>query len=195
VQQPSGEYSAAIPGTGAPAVVSLAAVLKDAGGNSLTYSFCTAVTASAEVCDGFDDDCDGAIPPAEADNDGDLVPQCAPDCDDTAFQVWDTPGEVAGLILDGGGASTTLTWSPPAGSAAAAMVYDVLRSAVAADFVLGAVCLESGDGPDVSALDAESPAPGEVFYYLVRGRNACPAGVGTLGFDSNGVERPGRNCP
>jgi len=195
VQQPSGEYSAAIPGTGAPAVVPLAAVVKDASGNSLTYSFCTAATASAEVCDGFDDDCDGAIPAAEADNDGDLVPQCAPDCDDTAFQVWGTPGEVAGVTLDGGAASTTLTWSPPAGGAAAAMVYDVLRSAAASDFVLGAVCLESGSGPDVSAVDPESPGPGQVFYYLARGLNACPVGAGTLGFDSNGVERPGRTCP
>ncbi len=195
VQQPTGEYSAAIPGTGAPVVVPLAAVLKDASGNSLTYIFCTAATASAEVCDGFDDDCDGTIPGAEADNDGDLVPKCAPDCDDTAFQVWDTPGEVAGVSLEGGGASTTLTWSPPAGGDPAAMVYDVLRSAGASDFVLAAVCLESGSGPDVSALDAESPAPGQVVYYLVRGRNACPAGVGTLGFDSNGAERPGRTCP
>jgi N-acetylneuraminic acid mutarotase len=37
---------------------------------------------AAEICDGLDSDCDGAIPPGEVDGDGDGVPVCAPDCDD-----------------------------------------------------------------------------------------------------------------
>ncbi len=38
--------------------------------------------APAELCDGLDTDCDGTLPPDEADDDGDGDPACS-DCDDT----------------------------------------------------------------------------------------------------------------
>jgi len=38
--------------------------------------------AMAELCNGVDDDCDGALPAAERDEDGDGVPACLGDCDD-----------------------------------------------------------------------------------------------------------------
>lgn len=42
----------------------------------------TGITCGAEVCDGTDDDCDGSIPVAEADVDGDGFRGCAGDCND-----------------------------------------------------------------------------------------------------------------
>ncbi len=47
---------------------------------------------AAEDCDGKDSDCDGVLPPAEADADGDGYPLCAGDCDDTDAAVH--PGAV-----------------------------------------------------------------------------------------------------
>ncbi len=75
------------------------------------------------------------------------------------------------------------------------MVYDTLRSGFAGDFINGAVCIESNDGADLTALDAANPGAGAIFYYLVRAENACPRGEGTLGVDSSGQPRAGRHCP
>jgi hypothetical protein len=83
----------------------------------------------------------------------------------------------------------------PSGGAPSAMVYDVLKSTAASDFLLGALCLESGDGPNVTASDPAVPVVGHVSFYLVRAANACPVGLGSLGTDSFGVERQGRACP
>lgn len=38
---------------------------------------------AAEICDGFDNNCDGQLPPGELDADGDGVRVCDDDCDDT----------------------------------------------------------------------------------------------------------------
>jgi len=43
--------------------------------------------AGAEVCDGFDGDCDGNPNPDEVDQDGDGFASCAGDCDDSAVSV------------------------------------------------------------------------------------------------------------
>jgi hypothetical protein len=59
------------------------------------------------------------------------------------------------------------------------------------------VCLVLADPSQAAATDAQAPAPGGLFCYLVRAENACPggAGRGPLGFASTGNERPGRSCP
>jgi hypothetical protein len=43
---------------------------------------------NTEVCDAIDNDCDGVIPPEEADADGDGSPICEPDCDDSDPSVF-----------------------------------------------------------------------------------------------------------
>jgi len=47
-----------------------------------------------EACDGIDTDCDGILPPDEADDDGDGWTVCGGDCDDGAFQVHPGANEV-----------------------------------------------------------------------------------------------------
>jgi hypothetical protein len=194
-QLPTGEFTAHVPAPpGAPAVVPMTVLVRDRSGNSLQYGYC-AGSGTAEACNGLDDDCDGVIPPTEVDVDGDLVAQCVPDCDDANAWAWATPGDVPGLAVAKVSTSIVLSWTVPSGGEAAAMMYDVLRSGVASDFVVGAVCVESSDGPNTTVTDDVVPGPGSVFFYLIRGRDACPNGIGTLGAGSNGVPRAGRSCP
>ena len=72
------------------------------------------------------------------------------------------------------------------------LVYDLLRSADPSNFQTSVDCVES-DEEDTTASLGE-PAPDTVDHYLVRAENACP-GVGSLGTDSTGAERPGTACP
>ena len=156
-------------------------------------SSCVPGSPSTEICNGLDDDCDGALPPEEADADGDGVSSCNADCDDSNGQVWATPGEVPLLDLEAD--MQTLTWTPPLLPGAATPRYDLLRSDAPADFLTAATCVVSDSGPATAAQDASIPDPGRIFHYLVRSRNDCASGTGTLGTASNGIERQGHSCP
>jgi hypothetical protein len=131
----------------------------------------------------------------DADQDGVMV--CQGDCDDTNPQVWATPGEVPSLTLapaPSGGASTQLTWTPPGVTGSSApLAYDLLR-APAPDASSSAICLVT-DSSATLAADAEVPPVDTAFFYLVRARNACPSGVGSLGADSSGTPRLAPDCP
>jgi hypothetical protein len=164
----------------------VAVKLQDAAGNALTYTYCNSATAIAEVCDGFDDNCDGVIPASEADLDDDSWSSCnGDDCDDTNGWVWAAPGEVAGLrFLD----HNLMEWNTTqTGSLPGTANYNVLRSSTPQNFLTLAVCVFSFDGTE--------PAPGAIFYYQVRARNDCPNGLGSLGTRSDGTPRVGRSCP
>ncbi len=123
----------------------------------------------------------------------------AGDCNDGDGNVWATPGEVQDLMLAkqiGSSLATTvdLFWSDPAdlGGQPGSLAFDTLRADDPSDF-LNAVCLET-DGSDNSSTEFDDPAAGSLFAYLVRAGNACPA-EGTLGTDSDGMERTGAVCP
>jgi hypothetical protein len=186
-------FTATVPAPGGSTPTGpLSVVLRDGSGNALTYSYCSAATATPEICNGFDDDCDGAMLPGEADQDDDSWHACGGDCDDTNGSIWEAPGEVANLRFD---AAVFLSWSPPGtGGQPAAVRYDLLRSPDPRDFVAAATCVVWQSGP-VGAVDLDAPSPGAVFFYQVRASNACPDGHGSLGAGSDGVPRAGRSCP
>ena len=75
------------------------------------------------------------------------------------------------------------------------MRYDVIRSRLPSTFVDPAVtsCIETGGGPNTSAVDDQIPLRGRTFFYLVRASNAC--GRGPVGTDSSGTPRVVRDCP
>jgi len=108
------------------------------------------------------------------------------------------PGEVTDLNLAVTG--TTLTWTPPPAPYGGAI--DVLRkvgvvtpvSAANVDFT-GGGCLagEVDQLGDNTALDAGNPLLNQVFFYTVRAGNPC--GEGTIGYFSNGTNRPAASCP
>ncbi len=130
------------------------------------------------------------------DQDGDGFVSCGPDCDDSNAQVWAPPSEVTGLMLgiDPASGGTLLSWSPPAAPGATALRYDVLQAPAPDGFVIGE-CLESDDGSDTTAVLLFTPEAGACAHILVRAENGCPNGQGTLGTDSSGVARIGRDCP
>ena len=105
--------------------------------------------------------------------------------------MWAVPGEVELLLWFD---PSTCGWSPPLEPGGHAPAYDTLRSSSPADFGAGATCVEWNDASDTSAVDDESPGPGGVFFYLIRGET-CPLGPGNMGTDSEGVPRTGRACP
>lgn len=106
-----------------------------------------------------------------------------------------TPGEVSppGAEVPLAFVSATgLAWEPAA--AACASAFDLYRGELAATGGSGlAACLTSGL-TDPGATDADEPAPGDAFFYLVSGTGAGMAGP--LGFDSAGAPRlPAAACP
>jgi len=130
------------------------------------------------------------------DGDGDGVGNGC-DCAPADGAVWGLPGDANGPTLThtppGPGGVTTLAWTAPAiGGLPAAMTYDVVRSPAASDFVAAGVCLES-DGGDLQATDPSAPAPGGIFFYVVRPQDACGAGVSHR--DGAGTPLPARDCP
>jgi hypothetical protein len=91
----------------------------------------------------------------------------------------------------------TLEWNTPVppGGAAGSVRYDVIRSGDPTDFDAAGTCVESDDGSDESAVDIQSPAPAQLFFYLVRADNDCAFVEGSLGAATGGAPRIGRTCP
>jgi len=115
---------------------------------------------------------------------------CAEDCDDSNGDVWDIPGAVTDLCFASDPVS--LEWTVPVGPGGVpeSLTYDLIRSADPRDFSTGAVCVESDDGPDTTAVDPEMPSPGGSHFYLVRPANACPGSPAPMG-----SSRDARSCP
>jgi hypothetical protein len=128
-------------------------------------------------CDGIDNDCSVGTPDVR-DGDGDSV-ACDVDCNDLDPGAWATPSEVRSVIFNV--VTEEISWVEPLTPGSLdGILYDVIRSSSAGDFVSAAVCVESDDGTDRVAFDATPPpAPLEIYYYLVRPQNTC--GEGDLG--------------
>ena len=110
--------------------------------------------------------------------------------------VWALPGEARNLAITPGLASESqVAWSAPLGlGQTGSPTYDLLRSASAGDFS-AATCLSLPDPAQPGAVDGDSPAAGQFYFYLARARTGCTGLLGPLGFDSSGQPRSGAACP
>ena len=107
-----------------------------------------------------------------------------------------SPAEVDGSVQIAQIAGiATISWSPALGSTRS----DVLRGLVSA-LPVGPgggdeLCLISGT-PDAFATDPEIPNPGDGFWYLVQGTNACASGsYGVQVQDGVSTPRVSATCP
>jgi hypothetical protein len=141
----------------------------------------------------FDLDHDGCIDLPDPDGDGDLVTVGACDCDDALGGSWKRPGEALSLRFPlTSGSSDLLEWDPPLDLGSSSVFYGILRSTDPADFTSPATACFQASTPDLT--DFESPSAEPIFYYLIRARNLCPDGFGTLGTTANQVLRTGKDC-
>jgi hypothetical protein len=127
------------------------------------------------------------LPPVDADGfprnvDGDLDGAAAPD-----VGAFENQAEATRLRFDG---PTALAWD---GSVNPAVTWELYRDALAgAGAATLGICEQNGL-PGPSATDADTPAAGSGFLYLVRGRDTA---VGSLGYSSAATERtPTAPCP
>src|SRR6185436_16399581 len=137
------------------------------------------------------DNCPSLPNADQLDSDGD-GPGNACDCAPFSAASVAIPGEVSGLVFDADG--ITLSWSSAAPSAGAGSVHDLVRGNLG-QLPVGSggseLCLATGNGTSL-ASDAEIPAVGSGFWYVVRGRNGC--GAGGYGFASGAAPRNTAAC-
>ncbi len=126
----------------------------------------------------------------DADGDGRCQETPMLDCNDSDPNLWSPPGEARDLRF---ATSDELNWSEPGEKGGATVLHDTIRSTGAGDFT-AATCVES-DGADTATSVSADPSAGTVDFYLVRAVNDCPAGDGSLGRTSLGVERVAAACP
>jgi uncharacterized repeat protein (TIGR01451 family) len=123
------------------------------------------------------------VGPSDSDGDGVSDPS---DCAPSDATVWAVPGESNGLFFASG--KTLLQWSAPSAPGGVIVLYDLLRSGSASNF-LSPACVAL-NVTATSASDLASPLV--AAYYLVRSENVCG---GNLGNGSGGTPRTGGPCP
>ena len=158
-----------------------------------------------EVCDGTDNDCDGAVDDGFPNADGDAMANCVDPDDDndlvndeadcapqnaTAFAL---PSEVSGLNLTGTAPEMTFALQ----SVGSGTVYEVISGLTGRLIPSGGIneafCLPPSISSPAYYHDYRPDPPlGDAWFYLLRASNAC--GDGTLGSPERDAPGAGDVC-
>ena len=164
----------------------------------------TRVTLADADLDGVpdrNDNCSGVTNPVQSDFDADLAGDaCDPDDDNDGLADLDdcapldlaqgSVGLVDGLSVDAVAGQSHVTWN----AAARAEAHDVQRGSLAGLAVGDYGACIASQVPGLAYDDADAPAIGQGFAYLVRGHDSGCGGGGSFGTDSAGAPRPSA-CP
>lgn len=174
-----------------PAVSPSALVELEVSGTPLIYAFFdfsgfTVDTITDEQWNYHCLDCRGP----DADGDSRCASEPTWDCNDDDPDVWALPEEVTNLLFTD---PITLIWSTPSAPGGSSILFDLIQSPDPAAFAAG-ICSASNLSAS-STLVPDTPPPGGVDSFLVRGVNNCPAHDGSSGVDSQPNERAVITCP
>jgi putative metal-binding protein/Kelch motif protein len=121
----------------------------------------------------------GSLQDSDGDGHGDSA--CGgDDCSDNDPMVWHAPLDVTNLTLTLADPPDP-SWDSQGSQAGPSTLYDIVSgtlSLTGQPSFASASCLQSGSSTSYSD-GRQGPAPGSVFWYLARARNAC--GMGTYG--------------
>jgi hypothetical protein len=106
------------------------------------------------------------------------------------------PGEVDNAVaISQSQGGSTITWHQAAASTASSVLRGLVSGLPVGPGGADEVCLGSGIA-GTSTTDFAEPAPGEAFWYLVNGTNACGDGpYGAQVQDGVGSPRVSATCP
>jgi len=105
------------------------------------------------------------------------------------------PGEDSGVELSQSGGTTTISWTPAAGSTSTMVLRGALSALPVGPGGGDEVCLDGGTGTSIT--DDSDPFESQGYWYLVTGANSC--GHGSYGYQwENGAQttpRTSTTCP
>lgn len=138
---------------------------------------------AAQICgDGLNNDCSSPSWPSlaatnEADDDGDLLPECAGDCNDADATAIAPPSMISGVDVASVPGGNRYSWIDQSAAAGVGTVYDVFWGSVGGLGPTGNFSTGSCRAENVATAFFDDqgviPPPRSAYYFMMRAQNSC----------------------